>query len=595
MRTHRRDGHMVLEAFRVRMYRSIVDSGAVPVSPLTALVGRPQSGKSSLLHALAALHPRACEVPTQRDWPRGRRMANADEQLFCVAAFALSPPAGAALAELLGRDAPCARTLLGRAYDGRFALAPVEQGESAERELDVARGSLDQDGARAFFARWLPAFVHLDRESLLDVESAALALAAPRERWEPRNRPEVALLSLLEAAGLEHGELLEGPSEERMDVATRELRAALARSGRAHDVDLAFERGRLVAYLGAAGGGRVRVDRAPEGERWCFTLDAMLAAPSVAHGPGAVLLLDGPGRSLRDGGASTRSASVKDVLSSYLATCRPIVYTARLPFRMDLQHDEQVLVLAATPKGHVVGRELAGAGPADLAVRAALGMTGRSSFAIAEVNLVVEGPNDADLVLALADLLARSGEPALPAGVNVARAGGAHEVASVAAFLARQGLGAIALLDTDEAGRAAREALRRMADGDARVERVVALSLAEAAGLERDEAAIEDLFPPRWYLDVVREVCARDVPDDVLRSLRAPRSGKIAAHVKKVLTSHGAFFKKSDVAEALRARVAALRSVDELPRATAGAARTLVGSIRAAADALAAWETSEAT
>jgi hypothetical protein len=58
-------------------------------------------------------------------------------------------------------------------------------------------------------------------------------------------------------------------------------------------------------------------------------------------------------------------------------------------------------------------------------LQAALGMTGSSSFLLAERNLVVEGVDDYWFITELSNLFGRSGEDALPEDVFVTAAGGA--------------------------------------------------------------------------------------------------------------------------------------------------------------------------
>src|SRR5258707_10419261 len=64
---------LVLSKFRVRNFRNIDDSGWIPVEPVTALVGRNESGKTALLKALHKFNP-ATEEPynPQREFPRDR-------------------------------------------------------------------------------------------------------------------------------------------------------------------------------------------------------------------------------------------------------------------------------------------------------------------------------------------------------------------------------------------------------------------------------------------------------------------------------------------------------------------------------------------
>ena len=48
---------MKLTAFRIYRYKSILDSGWIEVSPLTALVGKNESGKTTVLKALHKFNP----------------------------------------------------------------------------------------------------------------------------------------------------------------------------------------------------------------------------------------------------------------------------------------------------------------------------------------------------------------------------------------------------------------------------------------------------------------------------------------------------------------------------------------------------------
>src|SRR5688572_21950784 len=52
-----KDRTMQLRSFRVTYFRNIIDSGDIPVEPVTALVGKNESGKSAILQALHHLNP----------------------------------------------------------------------------------------------------------------------------------------------------------------------------------------------------------------------------------------------------------------------------------------------------------------------------------------------------------------------------------------------------------------------------------------------------------------------------------------------------------------------------------------------------------
>ena len=82
---------MDLIAFRVCMYKGIIDSGWVDVNDLTVLVGKNESGKTSLLKALHKLNPYNPEpYEMTKEWPRARRKERSDEHIVCRAKFQLS-------------------------------------------------------------------------------------------------------------------------------------------------------------------------------------------------------------------------------------------------------------------------------------------------------------------------------------------------------------------------------------------------------------------------------------------------------------------------------------------------------------------------
>ena len=114
---------MDLVAFRVSMYKGIVDSGWVEVNPLTVLVGKNESGKTSLLKALHKLNPYIPEpYEMAREWPRGRRSERDKEYAVCQAKFHFSAQEKAALAEITERENVPDTVEVSRNYAGQLAL-----------------------------------------------------------------------------------------------------------------------------------------------------------------------------------------------------------------------------------------------------------------------------------------------------------------------------------------------------------------------------------------------------------------------------------------------------------------------------------------
>jgi len=92
-----------------------------------------------------------------------------------------------------------------------------------------------------------------------------------------------------------------------------------------------------------------------------------------------------------------------------------------------------------------------------LTLQAALGMSARTSFLVANKNLVVEGVDDYMYLTTLSNLYIRSAQPGLDDEVRITPAGGASEVTYIATFMTGQDLGIVALYDTDGAGNTAKD------------------------------------------------------------------------------------------------------------------------------------------
>src|SRR4026208_1215190 len=138
---------MRLTGFQVRMFKCVIDSGWIAVTPLTVLVGRNESGKTALLKALHKFNPFRPEPYAAREWPRGHRDARSAEQVVCVAEFELSPGAEAELQSLTNASSPPGRLKVTRDVAGRFeVLFPSElfPQKLHPNEVDRICGSLPE-------------------------------------------------------------------------------------------------------------------------------------------------------------------------------------------------------------------------------------------------------------------------------------------------------------------------------------------------------------------------------------------------------------------------------------------------------------------
>jgi predicted ATP-dependent endonuclease of OLD family len=114
-------------AFKVQNYRNVEDSGWISLDRVTALVGRNESGKTTLLKALHKFNPATAEPYNgQRDFPRHRfttEFKNPANLPVCSVKFALEGTITEALACILGgADAVPKTATVTRHYGGNLTV-----------------------------------------------------------------------------------------------------------------------------------------------------------------------------------------------------------------------------------------------------------------------------------------------------------------------------------------------------------------------------------------------------------------------------------------------------------------------------------------
>lgn len=116
---------MKLKSFRVWKYRNIQDSGNVQLdSDLTCIVGKNQSGKTSLLRALYKFNPRdkSEKYSLSRDWPRGERRAKNENQVVCAATFELTVAEQETLSTITSKQMNANNVIVKKNYAGQFEI-----------------------------------------------------------------------------------------------------------------------------------------------------------------------------------------------------------------------------------------------------------------------------------------------------------------------------------------------------------------------------------------------------------------------------------------------------------------------------------------
>src|SRR5213594_3490580 len=114
---------MKLRSFRVRNYRCIDDSGEAPVEHIKALVGKNESGKTSILKALHKFNPANPEpFNGLKEFPRRRFHEYEDKAAVVELKFSLETEERDTLSQIDQRLAEVSGASVARDYAGRYAV-----------------------------------------------------------------------------------------------------------------------------------------------------------------------------------------------------------------------------------------------------------------------------------------------------------------------------------------------------------------------------------------------------------------------------------------------------------------------------------------
>lgn len=151
---------MELIAFRVSMYKGIIDSGWVDIDNLTVFVGKNESGKTSILkglHKFNPYKPKPGEMSSEVDrperyeiadeWPRGLWMEKREEHKVCQAKFRLSDEEKEGLLELTTGEKVPDTIEVSRNYANQLEVIFGEEiflDKSDPAEIDTIFGDLPE-------------------------------------------------------------------------------------------------------------------------------------------------------------------------------------------------------------------------------------------------------------------------------------------------------------------------------------------------------------------------------------------------------------------------------------------------------------------
>ena len=571
---------MILKSVRIREYKNIRDSGRVEIDGrVTCLVGKNESGKSSLLEAIYRLNPAATGHPETfsalRDYPRRRYLQDRQElPATCpvTAVFELEEEDLRAVEEATASQCPASRRIVvSRNYDndltwhfereaasGDAAPAPPDLEEtgvvagaaSPEARLDPLPGEAEDEtpegdrGAalpadlRHALEERLPRFLYFDECSVISGRLSLARLQSTDERsLEPGER---SALSLLRLAGLEFTDFRAGEYEARkasLEAAANELTDEVLRYW-TQNPHLCVELDIDPDGRGEAGGPfveiRIRNQRhritlnfgeRSRGFTWFFSFLAALS--EVRHSKRSILLLDEPGLGLH-------AAGQKDLLrfiEEGLAPSHQVVYSTHSPFMVAAPALERVRTVedrdgAGSCVSHAFFDH---SRDTRLPLQASLGAELIHSLPVAADTLLVEGASDHVFLTALSAHLESRGRVSLDSRWTMVPVGGLSGVCAFAALLgARPNVVIIAELHDAE---------ERVAESTAGREMLAREGVVRLSDITGTEAAdIEDLFAEEFYVDLVNRSRAA-----AIESFEIQGAGRI---VERIENATGAGFNR---------------------------------------------------
>jgi predicted ATP-dependent endonuclease of OLD family len=293
-----------------------------------------------------------------------------------------------------------------------------------------------------------------------------------------------------------------------------------------------------------------------------------------------ILLLEEPGIHLH-------YSAQTDLLQVFerLKEANTILYTTHLASMVDLAFPERVRIVESDNGHAIVKQGVVSSQKAPMAViEMCLGLTGDMSGLLGNrKTLIVEGGDDALILQKLSGMLSAHGREGLSEAIYLWPAMGATKTPMYAAFAIGQKWQSGVLLDNDEEGAKAREKIRelylsKLAEADAKKFRV--LMLGESAGIDKTDAAIEDLFPDSFYVGLVNKAYGLSIK---MADLPADGSDMITKRVESVLRTrygHSSLDKQRVVTELLKT-FDGWNSLSDIPAETVERAERLFKKINA--------------
>jgi hypothetical protein len=550
---------MKFDCFRILNYRNIKDSGWIDVNSITAFVGQNEAGKSNLFEALCRINPFIAKdknYNADEDWPVddwGNKPVGT-QNVVCEVKFSLSEEDVSSLFSFSKKaitpteenatpttiELPKSLILEGKSYYGappHFFIGNVE-------DLGLDSGLVNQWALNS-----VPKFVYIKEYEISgsQIELDQLKHRLDNSGWGNLNNEDQTILIILELAKINISDFLQkGSTTEGRTIRSFDKRAASAYLSkqfkslwRQKDVkfDVEIDTTTLNIFVEDEGIGMpIRLKNRSTGFRWYVSFAWKFTHASAGQYKNCIVLLEEPGVHLHYDGQ-------QDLLGIFenLAQDNTILYTTHLASMVDLRNPERVRIVEVLDKHAVVKTGIVSSQKSPMAViEASLGLTGSLSGLLGNrQTLIVEGGDDALILQKISGLFKSNGKDGLSDTIYLWPAKGASQTPMYAGFAVGNMWDAGVLLDTDEAGNAAKKKieelyLSKLPDDT----KFFTLQIGKACGISKSDAAIEELFPDEFYIECVCSAYRVSIKKEDLPQDGSPM---ITKRVEEVLVKHHSF------------------------------------------------------
>jgi hypothetical protein len=586
----------------VRRYRSIEDGSSFSVErDVTSLVGKNESGKSAVLQALYKSNPieRRAKFDLGLDYPttKARERKGAGEIEVTDLTYELEAEDIATVESVLGKNA-LAHTQVsvktGYNYTGtRWTikldqsavvshltrdielpaseqtkldkvatvaallelLSTVETATAAVSEtIETIQGWRKSDPELAAIDalnKRRPKFVYFDDYDSMPGLVSIPDLVAKRDN-ESLTRSEQAVVSLLDSADVQLEDFLTPESHEHLvrdsenasnSISEEVFQYWSQNKNLAVKINL-IEKAEpgAVAPLNAVPLLQIRVENqrhrvtVPFDERsrgfvWFFSFLAYFSHLEEESEQPLILLLDEPGINLH----ASAQADLLRFIDERLAPKHQVIFSTHSPFMINPHAFHRVrTVIDQDNAGTLISADVMYAdSETSFPLHAAMGIDLSQTLFIAPDTLIVEGPSDLMYLEVLSQTLRAAGREGLDPKWAVAPVGG---IAKLPTFVTLLGANKLNIAVLADASLNDHESIQKLRTAGKLSDAGIVL-ISDIVG--RDEADVEDLFDPSFYLRLVNGAYAGQLADGPLKVSDLPKGGRITHRIASVFKERG--------------------------------------------------------